>query len=59
MTELPFETWERIMHEPWPGGTSDRIVKLLNAYGIIYEPGSEEANLQLQDCLIHERVQDE
>jgi hypothetical protein len=31
MNELPFETWERIFHEPWPGGTSARVVNLLQA----------------------------
>jgi hypothetical protein len=54
MDELPFETYERILHQSWPGGTSERVVNLLHTYGIKYQPGSAEANLALQAELIRE-----
>jgi len=59
MDELPFETYERLMHEPWPGGKSERVVNLLHAYGIhpygvFNRPGSAEANTALQEALIRE-----
>jgi hypothetical protein len=59
MNELPFETWERIFHEPWPGGTSAPVVNLLHSYGIhpfgiFNRPGSAEANTALQEALTRE-----
>jgi len=59
MNELPCETWERIFHEQWPGGKSVRVRNLLDAYGIrpfgvFNQPGSAEANTELQEALIRE-----
>lgn len=47
-TETPFEAYERIVGEPWPGGSSDKIKALLFFFGIPYVPASEEANISLQ-----------
>jgi hypothetical protein len=51
--ELPFQTYQRITQQQWPGGRSPNIVALLNIFGIGYKPGSAEANLQLQYALVH------
>lgn len=54
-SELPHETWERIIGMPWPGGKS----KLIRLFLIIigpntpaFRPGSEQANLRIQQVLL-------
>jgi hypothetical protein len=49
--ELPFQTYERLMGQPWPGGRAAAVVQLLKFFRIDSEPGSAEANLKLQACL--------
>lgn len=48
MKELPFETYERVFCEPWPGGRSNKIKMFLSRYGIPYRAGTAAANLELQ-----------
>jgi hypothetical protein len=51
MKELPFQTFERVTHQVWPGGKSALVVSMLKLAGIDAEPGSAQANLQLQSKL--------
>jgi hypothetical protein len=51
--ELPFQTYERITGERWPGGKSPLVRRLLTSFGIGWAPGSAEANVVLQYCLLH------
>jgi hypothetical protein len=51
--ELPFQTYERLTDNRWPGGTSPEILTLLRIYGIGWPAGSAEANVVLQYCLLH------
>jgi hypothetical protein len=48
MRELPFETYERVTGQKWPGGKSSLIRLMLRLAGIYAAPGTAEANLQLQ-----------
>ena len=50
--ELPFQTFERIFSAPWPGGDSEWVRGLLFAAGIQHKPGTDEANLALQQWLL-------
>jgi hypothetical protein len=52
LIELPFQTYERVLGRPWPGGRSAEVRELLRQYGIAYQPGSDVANLTLQECLV-------
>jgi hypothetical protein len=51
MDELPFQTYERIIGLPWPGGESGEVATLLRLFGITAAPGSACANLELQEAL--------
>lgn len=51
LTELPFETLERVTGHKWQGGTSTLIRLMLKLAGIKAAPGSAEANLQLQSLI--------
>jgi len=50
--ELPFETYERVTGQKWPGGRSKEIVALLRIFRVAHEPGTAEANLELQRRII-------
>jgi len=52
MRELPFETYQRITGQKWPGGRSLIVRLLLRLFWISEQPGSAEANLRLQSCLL-------
>lgn len=52
MKELPFQTYKRVTGCKWPGGKSDLVRLLLHAFHIHHEPGSAEANLELQAQLL-------
>ena len=52
MNELPFQTYERLTGERWPGGRSDHVVLLLKLFKIKEAPGSNEANQKLQHALL-------
>lgn len=51
VVELPFQTFERILKSPWPGGKTPMVTNLLKIHGVPNRPGSSEANLNLQRCL--------
>jgi hypothetical protein len=46
--ELPFETYERVTGQKWPGGKTKLIRLLLRLLYIDDEPGTAAANLELQ-----------
>ena len=50
--ELPYQTYQRIFGERWPGGRSAKIVRMLKELGIKASPGSAKANLALQAALL-------
>jgi hypothetical protein len=50
--ELPFQTYERLTGDQWPGGRSRAIVALLRLLRVPFPPGSAEANLELQERLL-------
>jgi hypothetical protein len=52
-TEPPFQTFERMTGEKWPGGKSEVIVTLLKLFRIEDAPGSAAANLRLQSYLLN------
>ena len=53
MSELPpYQTYERITGQKWPGGRSKVIGLFLKLFWINEKPGSKEANLRLQENLI-------
>jgi hypothetical protein len=49
--ELPFQTYERVTEQKWPGGRSRMVRLLLDLFGIHEIPGTAAANLQLQRAL--------
>ena len=51
MKELPFQTFERVTGQQWPGGKSRLVCLMLRLARIDAEPGTSEANLQLQSKL--------
>lgn len=55
--ELPYQTYERITGKKWTGGGSKEVIDLLNQFGITAQPGSAEANLQLQKKLLNQSTQ--
>ena len=52
MKEKPFESYEKVTGQKWPGGRSIVIIRLLKMFGIKDEPGSAKANLKLQKRLV-------
>ena len=56
--ELPYQTYQRITGQSWPGGESPQIASLLKQYGITGKPGSPEANIALQKALVGKGVAD-
>lgn len=54
--ELPYQTYERITGQKWPGGTSSAVVGLLKQAGITATPGTASANLALQQYLIQQSM---
>lgn len=48
MIELPFQTYERVLKQKWPGGKSRLVRVLLFLLDIYEQPGSAAANLELQ-----------
>ena len=60
MSELPFQTFQRITGRDWPGGTASEILTLLWSLDIRDRPGSAAANLKLQSWLLqHEAAKQE
>lgn len=47
--ELPFQTYERVTGQRWPGGKSKIVRAFLRAFHIHFAAGSAEANLKLQE----------
>lgn len=54
--ELPFQTYERVYGLKWPGGKSETITVLLRTLGVTDPPGSEEANLRMQEILLRRAI---
>lgn len=52
MADLPFQTYKKVTGQDWPGGKSKMVLFLLSVFEIGHEPGSAEANLELQRNLI-------
>ena len=52
MNELPYQTYERLTAQKWPGGKSKMVRLLLHLLAIREEPGTAEANLLLQRGLL-------
>jgi len=50
--EMPFETFERVAGEPWPGGRSEKVLLLLRIFRIEDAPGTAAANRRLQSYLL-------
>lgn len=49
--ELPYQTFERVTGQKWPGGRSQEVKALLHIFRIEYPAGSADANISLQACL--------
>jgi hypothetical protein len=55
MTELPFQTYERVTGQRWPGGKSKIVRLFLSLLSIREAPGSAKANLELQSQFLTQR----
>ena len=57
MSELPFQTFQRLTGQKWTGGSSAPILAMLRELGITGPAGSAETNTALQEALLRKAMQ--